>query len=156
MRSETSVYSLVYTSTATDSLSDAGLAALLEKSRSNNASENITGMLLYRRRQFIQFLEGPEEAVRGLLLRIRLDPRHTDLKVLVEGSGRERQFSDWTMGYEPVVEATESLPAGFRDTFDDLDNAVDPDLVVRATQQLSLWFRVRSGRRSASLTARSR
>jgi hypothetical protein len=53
------------------------------------------------------------------------------------------------MGYEPFVEPEESLPEGFRDTFDDLDSAEQPDVVVRATQQLILWFRVRSNRRDA-------
>jgi hypothetical protein len=129
--------------------SNQDLSALLEQSREANASKSITGMLLYRRGRFIQFLEGPEREVRDLLARIRQDPRHIDVSVLIEGKSRERQFSDWTMGYEPFVEPEESLPEGFRDTFDDLDSAEQPDVVVRATQQLILWFRVRSNRRDA-------
>lgn len=48
------------------------------------------------------------------------------------------------MGYEPVREPAAPPPPGFRSTFDDLDDADDSDGVIRATQELSLWFRVRT------------
>lgn len=96
---------------------------------------------------FIQYLEGPEQAVRTLLERISADVRHADVRVLVDTRPPARQFAEWTMGYEPVDEARTPLPAGFRSTFDDLEAVDDADAVLRATRELSLWFRVRQARR---------
>ena len=123
------------------------LEALLTQSRSANEQADITGMLLYRNGRFIQYLEGPEQGVRTLLSRISADPRHTDVRVLDDTRPRARQFAEWTMGYEPVDETRTPLPAGFRSTFDDLEAADDADAVLRATRELSLWFRVRQARR---------
>lgn len=143
------LYSLVYTSFALRLFDEAELDALLTQSRAANERMDVTGMLLYRNGRFIQFLEGPEGAVRDLLERITADARHTDVRVLVDGRPAARQFADWTMGYEPIDEARTPLPVGYRSTFDDLEAADDTDVVLRATQELSLWFRVRQARRRA-------
>lgn len=141
------LYSLVYSSFALTLFDESELEALLAQSREGNERIDVTGMLLYRNGRFIQFLEGPEGALRDLFARISADRRHTDVRVLVDGRPAARQFADWTMGYEIVDEATTPLPAGFRSTFDDLEAADDTDAVLRATQELSLWFRVRQARR---------
>jgi hypothetical protein len=141
---EAGLYSLVYASTAASPFGDAELEELLAQSRSRNDARGISGLLLYRMGRFVQFLEGPEDEVRGLFATIRDDPRHLAPRILNEGRPDRRQFADWTMGYQPVDESDTPPPPGFRSTFDDLDNAEDPDGVIRATQELSLWFRVRS------------
>jgi hypothetical protein len=56
------------------------------------------------------------------------------------------------MGYEPIDEARTALPAGFRSTFDDLEAVDDADAVLRATRELSLWFRVRQARPRVAAT----
>ncbi len=146
------LYSLVYSSFALTLFDESELDALLEQSRAANERIDVTGMLLYRNGRFIQFLEGPEEAVRALLAHIVADGRHTDVRVLVDGRPSARQFAEWTMGYEAMDEARTPLPAGYRSTFDDLEAADDRDAVVRATQELSIWFRVRQARRRALST----
>ncbi|GAA3031158.1 BLUF domain-containing protein [Microbacterium dextranolyticum] len=139
------LYSLIYMSTATSPAMPEDLEALLVQSRANNVDEDITGMLLYRRGRFLQFLEGPETAVRALLDRIRADPRHTGIRVLLDGYSPERQLPDWTMGYERISAEPTPPPPGFRDTFDDLENADDTQAAIRALRELTLWFRVRAG-----------
>lgn len=141
---ESRLYSLVYSSAAAAPFDDDQLAALLTQCRAANSRNGITGMLLYRGGRFVQFLEGPEDSVRGLLERIAADPRHTDLRVMIDSHPRARQFAEWTMGFEPMSEPDAPAPAGFRDTFDDLEQADDGDSVLRATRELSLWFRVRA------------
>lgn len=143
---ETRLYSLVYSSTAVEPFDDERLTDLLEHSRRENGRSGITGMLLYRKGRFIQFLEGPEDRVRALIARITADPRHTGLRVMLDGHPQERQFADWTMGYERVSEPADPVPDGFRSTFDDLEQADDSDRVLRATRELSFWFRVRADR----------
>ncbi|MDN3495158.1 BLUF domain-containing protein [Planococcus sp. APC 4015] len=139
------LYSLVYSSTATEPFDPDALEALLGHSRAANSASGITGMLLYRRGRFIQFLEGPERPVRDLLDRISADPRHVGVRVMLDGHPETRQFGEWTMGYERSTEPASPAPEGFRSSFDDLDDA-DDDVVLRATRELSLWFRVRAAR----------
>lgn len=137
------VFSLVYSSTATHPFEDHALAELLESSRRSNSAAGITGVLLYRGGRFIQFLEGPERDVQALMARIGQDPRHTNIRVLLDGRGSQRQFADWSMGYEPMQVPDGPPPAGFRDSFEDIDGLDDRDAMVRAVRELSIWFRRR-------------
>lgn len=141
------LFSIVYVSTATEPFDDAQLAELLAQSRASNAEKGLTGMLLYRAGRFVQVLEGPEQTVRDLVATIREDPRHSGMRVMMEDAIAERQFQDWTMGFQPIAMAQEDLPDGFRSTFDDLEADADPSATLRAIRELSLWFRVRSAQR---------
>lgn len=135
---------VLYSSNATHPFDDDELGELLAQCRASNSRNDLTGMLLYRRGRFVQILEGPEQTVRDLLETIRSDERHTDVRVLIEEPISARAFADWTMGYQSVAEPTEPAPAGFRDTFDDLDGTTDATATLRAARELSLWFRVRA------------
>lgn len=138
------LYSLVYTSSAAAPFSTEDLDDLLHYSRASNRAHDITGLLLYRRGRFTQFVEGPEGAVRALLARIQADSRHTSIRVLIDGFAATRQLPEWTMGYETVAHSDTPPPEGFRDTFEDLESIGDDDAVIRALRELTLWFRVRS------------
>ena len=59
-------------------------------------------MLLYKDGNFMQVLEGDEEAVRGLYARIAADPRHGGEITLQEGFAEGRQFPDWSMGFRDL------------------------------------------------------
>ncbi|GAA2082048.1 BLUF domain-containing protein [Microbacterium hatanonis] len=142
----TELLSILYSSRAAEPFDDDRLRALLAQSRENNARHDLTGMLLYRGGRFVQVLEGPESTVRELVATIGADPRHTNMRVLFEEHLEERQFAEWTMGYEPISEPREEKPAAFRDTFDDLEVGDDATATLRAVRELSLWFRVRSSR----------
>ncbi len=58
------MFFLVYVSSAVRPFSRVDLDDLLATSRANNARVGITGMLLYKDGNFMQVLEGDEEAVR--------------------------------------------------------------------------------------------
>ncbi|MFI8633835.1 BLUF domain-containing protein [Microbacterium sp. NPDC077663] len=147
MTDSPAVFSVVYSSMATAPLDDAALRELLTQSRSSNAERDVTGMLLYRGGRFIQILEGPEQAVRDTMGKIERDPRHDRLRVLIDEFIEERNFAEWTMGYEPIDVPGSAAPEGFRDTFDDLEAHGDPSATLRAARELSFWFRVRSTQR---------
>ncbi|MFN3587081.1 MAG: BLUF domain-containing protein [Moraxellaceae bacterium] len=119
--------SLVYVSAAAQPFSEAELQALLETSRRNNQRDNITGMLLYRDGDFLQVLEGPEDAVRATYARIGRDRRHGRFIMLDESHIDTRAFNQWAMGFRRVT-AAES-PEGFVDFFNRrhaLSDLVDP------------------------------
>lgn len=135
--------SLVYSSTGSSEFDEDSLDALLTESRAANRANGVTGILLYRAGRFVQFLEGPASRVAALMRSIIADPRHSNVRVLLEGDAPERHFAEWTMGYHRVAEPAAPLPEGFRSSFDDLEGG-DPDGMLRAVRELSFWFRVRA------------
>lgn len=142
---DTTLLSLVYTSKAAARFRETALTHLLEQARSLNGARDITGMLLYRGERFIQVLEGPAHVVRRLARTIGQDVRHRDMRILIEEPIEERQFEDWTMGYRTLQGDRGRAPAGFRDSFADLEDADERSITLRALAELSLWFRVRAG-----------
>lgn len=105
------MFFLVYASSAVLPFSRSDLEELLATSRENNARAGITGMLLYKDGNFMQVLEGDEEAVRTLYDRIALDPRHRGEITLQQGFTEERQFPDWSMGFRDLHSPeTHSIP----------------------------------------------
>jgi hypothetical protein len=93
---------IVYSSTATQEFSREELAELLARARAKNTQWGITGLLLYKRGVFMQALEGEEAAVRALYATIRADPRHHQIKTLVDIPVAQPRFSDWSMGFENI------------------------------------------------------
>jgi hypothetical protein len=93
---------LLYVSSARALFSKLELSALLERSRANNESAQITGILLYKDGNFMQVLEGDEPAVTALYHRIGRDPRHFGAKILLREQVTERLFPDWSMGFRDL------------------------------------------------------
>ena len=88
---------IVYVSRAVRPMTMGDLNSMLAKARFNNELHNITGLLLYGSGHFLQVLEGEARAISELFHRIRVDPRHTEVEMLLYGEGR-RIFPDWSMG----------------------------------------------------------
>jgi len=110
-----SLISLVYVSYATHPMSDEELYALLQECRANNQRLNITGMLLYRERFFIQDLEGEEDAVVPLFEAISKDPRHQNVIKIYQKEIATRTFPDWSMGFNKLGDDTTLAMEGFTD-----------------------------------------
>ena len=108
----------VYVSSATHLFTEEELNALLETSRRNNAKVGVTGMLLYKDGNFMQFLEGPKEKVRALLEKIKTDLRHKGMIVLLQEERPDREFVDWSMGFKKL--GRDQLPEipGYSDFLD--------------------------------------
>ncbi len=98
------LFSLIYASSAVNLFSTADLVSLLETCRRNNTAAGVTGMLLYKAGNFMQVLEGEEEAVRRLHEKIHHDPRHRGLLTLTEHMITERQFGEWSMGFRDLTD----------------------------------------------------
>lgn len=100
--------SLLYVSSAIRLLDQSELLDLLQVSRNCNELANITGLLVYEGGNFIQVLEGPSEAVEETMRRIRNDPRHRNILVLLDNKISERLFDNWAMAFPSVNELTEN------------------------------------------------
>lgn len=99
---------IVYVSQAAKAFSTEELAGLLTHSRERNSADGISGLLIYRynpdfkRGNFLQVLEGTEEALDDVWRRISGDPRHHTIIVLDEGQIKTRMFGEWSMGFRNV------------------------------------------------------
>jgi len=116
------LYAVLYQSRATRGLDASTLRAILEAAVVRNAALGVTGLLVYGEMArlpgvpglFLQWLEGPEPAVRGLYDRIAADPRHADVETIAEGpvetftGSDSRLFPTWSMAVKrlPDVPAT--------------------------------------------------
>ena len=109
------VHAIVYLSSSRILSEETELIKIIEGSRKNNASSNITGALLYCNGSIIQALEGEKEVVHSLFQKIQRDQRHTQVIPLFQGAVQSRTFDKWAMGYSTLntrnmQELREQLP----------------------------------------------
>ena len=95
-------FQLCYASTATREMQRADLLELLANARKHNASIGVTGLLLFQGGHFLQVLEGDAEPVRSLFKRICADRRHDKIALLFEELVSEREYRDWSMGFQAL------------------------------------------------------
>ncbi len=75
-----------------------GVLRILDEAREGNRSADITGVLAFDRRWFLQCLEGSREALTHKFLAIAGDPRHSGVTLVSFEDVSDRLFPDWTMG----------------------------------------------------------
>jgi len=96
------VYQLIYTSSATPALDDFTLREIAQTSSFNNQELGITGLLLFHDGAIMQVLEGDEMSVYSLYGKVKRDPRHMGCMILSMREAKQREFSNWFMGYKNV------------------------------------------------------
>ncbi|MDX1559605.1 MAG: BLUF domain-containing protein [Marinobacter sp.] len=109
---------LIYFSSVSPDLQESDLDDILSESVIRNGQRGITGLLAYDQFNFMQVLEGEEEAVNKLYLSITADPRHQDVRLILYEQIEERQFNDWAMALAKLPEVPgkyiNKLYGGFR------------------------------------------
>jgi len=119
---------IIYCSQATDAFTPDDLLALLGAARHRNKPLKVSGLLLYSNQSFLQVLEGDNDAVADVYASISRDPRHTNIRLLMDEEIPSRLFADWTMGFEQVE--SEDLRENLEGFTPDIDYPlVNPDLV---------------------------
>lgn len=73
------------------------LDAIVHSASERNAACSITGMLWADAQQFVQALEGDDDAVGETMQRIRHDRRHADIEVVCDRAVQSRLFGTWAM-----------------------------------------------------------
>ncbi|OZC01725.1 BLUF domain-containing protein [Rubricoccus marinus] len=120
------LYALLYRSVATHPVGELSLRALTVRAAQRNKELGVTGVLLHGVHEhlpeipgaFLQWIEGPEEAVRKLFESISDDPRHQNVETIAEGplaklaGTNQRLFPDWDMEAGTIGELPATL-AGF-------------------------------------------
>jgi len=96
-----SLYRVVYASQPFG-FDDGMLNSILADARRCNVRDGITGALICRADLYLQWLEGPDQAVRDAYARIAGDDRHQDVRCLLAGPVDERLFPAWAMRHDPA------------------------------------------------------
>jgi hypothetical protein len=106
----TELHAIVYVSTAKHALSNAEIQHLLERSRARNLAEGITGVLLYSKGNFMQYIEGNRSALAKVYEAIKTHPLHYGIIEIISEPRQTREFSEWHMAFrsEPVFGMLES------------------------------------------------
>lgn len=98
-------YRIIYTSTAVRPLGSAEFNRLLMQARIYNFSEAIGGLLLRAGLQFLEVLEGPQQAVTALYQRIAADSRHHAVRLLEAAAVRAPLFPFASLAFMDVEAA---------------------------------------------------
>lgn len=138
----------IYASALSPNVTDAEIAALLERAREKNSRLGLTGMLVFCDESFFQVLEGPEDVVDGLYEIIEADQRHCHITKVIRESIDHRHFEEWTMGFTKVTHAELANMTESNDFFTGSDSLAQID-AGRAKKLLTAF---RKGRWRQSLT----
>ena len=90
---------LIYASTATEGVGMTEFKGILKQSQVNNNQRDLTGVLAFNSKVFLQGLEGSREQVNELYSRLLRDTRHHTVAVLEYAEIDEREWAQWSMGF---------------------------------------------------------
>ena len=92
---------IAYTSTL--SAPDKGLQStineIVEKAKTYNSTNDITGVMFISKRRVLQILEGEFNALTALMGKIALDSRHSHIHTLFDEPVSERGLPGWSMKF---------------------------------------------------------
>ena len=96
------LYAVAYVSSAVRMLDDAELEALLMDARAFNLTQRVTGVLLHHDGTFFQYFEGPVDGIDAVYAKVRASTRHRGIVELMRQEVKNREFSNWSMGFSAV------------------------------------------------------
>lgn len=107
------LHELIYTSIAIEEMDQKGLEDILFTANNTNKELDITGMLVYHNRTFIQLLEGDKTKVEELYKKIIKDKRHTSAEIFWQDSIKQRSFANWSMAFSTLHSLPEDLKENY-------------------------------------------
>lgn len=123
---------------------DLELRRLIKVATERNAEQGVTGALLLLDDRFIQVLEGEKDSLHALVARIEQDPRHCDLRILLDEELETRSFPQWSMELFVVSPSAREVAENFSNLVTAYTRLVKPqaaslvNLVKSATENPSL------------------
>jgi methanogenic corrinoid protein MtbC1 len=129
---------LTYRSRAVVPMADLELHRLLRTAQARNRAEGITGIVVYDRGFFYQWLEGPADGLARIWDSVQRDPRHTAVEMLGNQPTRQRFFGDWDLKLS--IRSTRAFDAEIGAI--DIPEALAEDLVRRPEATPTLLARL--------------
>lgn len=93
---------IAYASEAIPDLDAERLSRLIEDACRFNRETGITGILLHDGKRFLQYIEGPEDALKIAYTRILTSSSHREIMELARGRVGRRMFPYWSMRLLPT------------------------------------------------------
>jgi hypothetical protein len=115
---------LVYVSMASHPLSEEEINHLLDRARTRNRQEGVTGVLLYSHGNFIQYLEGPASGIETVYAAIKADPQHRGIIELMREPVASREFSNWSMAFRNISAFGVASPPEIDEIFEEAGSKV--------------------------------
>ncbi len=103
---------LIYLSKAAVSPASQDAASIYLTARKRNEALGLTGYLHREQGCFLQYLEGPSEGLDQLLLSLRRDWRHSDMRVLHRAPLQQRRFPGWNMEFTETPATSYAIWSG--------------------------------------------
>jgi hypothetical protein len=137
---QSSLYSLVYTSTASRPLAKSDLEYILMNARKRNLEEQVTGLLLFTEGKFMQYLEGPQAGVLKIFDIIKKSSLHEEITEVSRQPLGSREYGDWSMAFLADVDA-HSLTRTVEDAplIDGLEAEATDTSTLAQTQMSDFW-----------------
>lgn len=100
---------IIYVSTATEHFKPEDIDNILNTARNNNRKQDITGMLCFSNKYFLQCIESSRANVNELYHKVLNDKRHSNIVLLDYTEISEREFGNWSMSYIPDTRITTAI-----------------------------------------------
>lgn len=89
---------IIYCSRNAERMLHAQVHELVEQARTHNATNGVTGILVFNSQYFLQVIEGMPDAVDALYERIQRDARHAQVQTIIEQHTGTKHWQSWSMG----------------------------------------------------------
>ncbi|MBI1173825.1 MAG: protein kinase [Sideroxydans sp.] len=106
---DVTIHQLIYESRPTSEVTAEVLLDILSRTQYKNLRLGLSGLLVFHHGKFMQLLEGAEQDVKDLFEIIRRDPRHTDVKIILETNSPGRIMPSWVMGFHADSRDSEKI-----------------------------------------------
>lgn len=90
---------LIYYSFPLRTFREVDIHKMLSLIRPKNQAMDVSGMLLYANKQFLQVLEGRSKDVNQIFQSISHDARHYDVNLVSVRNIKDRNFANWDMAF---------------------------------------------------------
>jgi hypothetical protein len=107
------MFQLIYVSDFASALDGNDLQDILTTARTKNRELGISGKLIKVSPHFFQAIEGDETTVKKLYNKIKQDPRHQNVRLIMSKHSRTREYGDWSMGFSSLLESQQVHDAAF-------------------------------------------
>jgi hypothetical protein len=135
------LFGLVYVSTATPLADIAQIEQLLDRAQERNARAGLTGVLLYDAGNFMQYVEGPADALARVYASICRSRLHTGVIEILREPIRAREFPEWSMAFRSAAAFGLSHPAPRDDLLVPAGDAAQGSLSPARTILGKFWSR---------------
>ena len=132
------VYSIIYKSKSKNSFHIDEIRKMLSKAKRFNKVNNITGIILYYKHQFIQLIEGDKKSIESLYKDIQADKRHFDVETIISTTSKQSLWTEWSMAFYDFSDTTDQsdyLRLLLEASFEDINSKQKDSMVLKTLRE---------------------